>query len=129
MAQEKARVQLGSSGYWLKEVEAEEPLVLQQDVSLPPQIIPAIIELASQYRAMRDASRSEREYKPLEVVADREIWMVVSYKPGHTPAEKLRDTTLQVPPGRKIYMHITTLLRMADALTGYQEKGTLEKGD
>jgi hypothetical protein len=130
---EIAKVQVGSgmyrSGYWLKEVEPDTQgyrLILEQDVALSSESIEAIIELARQFRAMREACRSEREYTPLVVVGNQEDRMVARFQPGDGPAQKVREVTFQIPPGRTMYMAVSTLLRLADTLSRFREKGKLE---
>lgn len=130
---EIARVQIGTgmyrSGYWLKEVEPDAQghrLILEQDVTLSPDAIEVIIELARQFRAMREAHKSEREYTPLLVAGNKEDRMFARFQPGDSPAQKVREVMLQIPPGRTMYMAISTLLRLADTLSRFREQDKLE---
>ena len=130
--EEMAKVQVGSgmygSGYWLKEVESDvqgHRLLLEQDVPLSSGAIEVIVDLARQFRAMRERCRSEREYTELLAVGEREDRTFARFHPGESPAEKLREVTLQISE-RTMSMAISTLLRMADTLSHFREQGMLE---
>src|SRR5579859_1678120 len=117
---------LRGSAWWITERKdaTTVELILIQEVALPGDAILAVLALANLWRAMRSQKAGDQE---IVVRPDSDQEIVISYTPGKTPVEKLREVTLQIG-ARLLYMPMVTLLRLADTLARYREAGHLQEG-
>lgn len=132
--EEPVRIRVGSggngAGYWLSEVTApgeqgHYSLRLEQQIGLPSDAIEVILELASQFRAMRKRCRGEWEYTSLTAISEKDKLISARFYPGNSPVEKVCEVRLAIS-GRMMTMAISTLLRLADTLARFCEQGKLE---